>query len=115
MLGSTSTKTGLSPNWISGQMVVGHAIAGTSTQSPGFNRGLEIVGLIRDSIISKFADEPELTITKCFTPRYLDILDSKSFTSLPIVRCPEFRTRITASMSGFLNPLEARGTRTGLT
>jgi hypothetical protein len=90
-------------------------MAGTSTLSPGFNLGLEIVGLIRASIISRFADEPELTITKCFTPRYFDILDSKFFTSLPIVRFPELRTRTTASISDFLNPLEARGIRTGLT
>jgi hypothetical protein len=47
-----------------GQMVVGHAIAGTKTPSPEYRCGLDLLGLSKASIIARFADEPEFIIMK---------------------------------------------------
>ena len=92
-----------------GQTVVGHAIAGTITREPDGNRASPFEGLTRLSIIARFADEPELTIMKCLTLRYLAMAISNSATFLPIVSSPVRKTAIAASISVSENPSEASG------
>ena len=85
---STSTRTGTSPAFTSGKYVVDQATAGTTTSSPATS-GRGRAGLTRAATATRFADEPELTITASATPRYSAHSASKRRTFSPIVTCVE--------------------------
>ena len=59
---STSTSTGVSPACAIGQTVVAHVTAGVMTSSPGAS-GRSSCGLVSVASASRFALEPELTMT----------------------------------------------------
>ena len=72
--GSQSTKTGVAPTCSTGQMVVDQVSAGTITSEPGRSRrgsvpseGSSASAMANSAI--RLADDPELTITACSTPR----------------------------------------------
>ena len=72
--GSQSTKTGFAPTCNTGQIVVDQVKAGTMTSDPGRMRpgnepseGMSASAMANNAI--RLADEPELTITACSTPR----------------------------------------------
>ena len=93
---STSTSTGTSPTLTSGKYVVDHATAGTSTSSPGCRRPGN-AGFISTAAATRFAEEPELTMTACRTPRYSAHSVSNRRTRSPIV----MRVLSSASMASF--------------
>src|SRR4051812_3813581 len=73
--GSQSTKTGFAPACNTGQIVVDQVRAGTMTSDPGRMRRGSVSSLgtrVSDMANSamRLADEPELTMTACSTPRY---------------------------------------------
>jgi len=87
---STSTSTGTSPTFTSGKYVVDQATAGTMTSSPA-TRGRGNEGFTRAAAATRFADEPELTMTASATPRYSAHSASKRRTLSPIVTRVESR------------------------
>ena len=65
---STSTSTGTRPTWAIGHTVVAQVTAGVITSAPGCS-GRSLRGLVRAATASRFALEPEFTITAWRTPR----------------------------------------------
>src|SRR5712692_3787346 len=82
--GSMSTTTGTRPCWMRGQTVVDQDKAGTITSSPGWSRG-ETAGLHSAETASRFADDPEFTITPWPKPSFWRTPASKRRTFSPIV------------------------------
>src|SRR5687768_2049437 len=66
---STSTKTGMAPNWMIGFTVVGKPAATPITSSPFLIARAPSLGEVSVLKATKLADDPELTESKYFTPR----------------------------------------------
>ena len=66
---STSTNTGTAPNCRIGLTVVGKPAATPITSSPGLIARSPSRGEVSVENATRLADEPELTVIRCFTPR----------------------------------------------
>ena len=62
----------------------------------------------KTDIISRFADEPEFVINANFEPKYFANFFSNSYTFLPMVKFPLFKTFSTSAISVFDQLLYAR-------
>src|SRR5688572_19312887 len=109
VMGSTSTKTGVSPNWTNGQTVVGQARAGTRTSSPACHGAAERDRRSIRSTVSRLAEDPELTITACLAPTQAAKLFSNRCTSGPMVSNPESKTDFAAAISSAARVFAANG------
>ena len=85
---STSTNTGFNPAWTRGHKDVDQHTDGIRTSSPTLNL-LFLMGLQAANETSRFAEDPELTISAYFEPIFLAKFFSNSFVFLDIVNCPE--------------------------
>ena len=85
---STSTNTGTAPNCRMGLTVVGKPAATPMTSSPGLMARSPRRGEVRAENATRLADEPELTVIRCLTPRYLAKRSSKAVLKRPVVSQP---------------------------
>ncbi|KAI9030634.1 hypothetical protein DFJ74DRAFT_657192 [Hyaloraphidium curvatum] len=108
--GSTSTNTGLSPSCSIGATDVDQHTAGTSTASP-LSNFCSLEGSISAHSISKFAEEPELTMTACGAPTAAANSRSAASTLTPMVSRPLSSTSVMASSSSAPKALAASGKR----
>ncbi len=84
--GSLSMKTGTPPCWMIGATVVGKPAATVMTSSPGWMRLCSgSLCVVSAEKATRFADEPELTRSECFTPRRPASSFSKASPSGPSV------------------------------
>src|SRR5579862_296678 len=102
--GSMSTKTGLSPQWRTEAMSETQESVGTMISPPPNVWRMA-------AMVTRFADEPELTKTLCFTPSHSDHSRSKASTSRDCVRMGSVccRKPMTASRSARVMLLDISG------
>src|SRR3546814_5878883 len=94
-----STKTGVSPIWKAGLSVVGNPVAAVMTSAPGFRARSPISGDVSDAKATRLADEPELTVRTCLTPRNRPSRFSNCVLKRPAVsqKSSELSTRLRTS------------------
>ena len=85
---STSTNTGTAPNWRIGLTVVGKPAATPMTSSPGLMARSPRREEVSVEKATRLADEPELTVIRCFTPRNFARRSSNIALKRPVVSQP---------------------------
>ncbi|MOA26972.1 hypothetical protein D3C78_1478070 [compost metagenome] len=85
---STSTKTGIAPNWTIGLTVVGKPAATPMTSSPFLMARSPSLGEVSALNATRLAEEPELTEIRYLTPRNSASLFSNSALKRPVVSHP---------------------------
>ena len=89
-----STKTGTAPNWKIGLTVVGKPAATEIISSPGVMALSLCKWEVKDKKAKRFADEPELTVTKFFTFKKFANFSWNSWLNLPVVSQPSKADKI---------------------
>src|SRR6201996_3138423 len=109
---STSTNTGTAPNCRIGLTVVGKPAATPMTSSPGLIARSPRRGEVSVENATRLADEPELTVIRCLTPRNFARRSSNIALKRPVVSQPS-RLASTISCSS-LAPITLPDTGTAL-